>query len=355
MNKKKKILFCYQYCNLGGVVSVLKQRAKFLLDDNFELYGYFQRDNGGKKDLLQSGFKEVIIDTEAKFKGLKEMFRTNDFDAVTIIDFPVCIENLPKTNAKIIYEVHTSLERSIEGLNNIDLSKISLFATPSEWSKNWLTKYITKINYDAVKVIPNIVDDTIFYPAPANQNQKKSDEIKILWVGKIVPDKNWIDAVRCFSHISKNYPKANFIFITGGQYTPQQAAEFIEELEINNITKNVTWLQNIDHSKMGEIYREATKHNSILLLTSLHESFSLVIHEALRCGLPVVSSNIDAIPEVIENGVNGYLYNPGDLKSLTQIVTNALFDTKKLDISAYLETEKYNPRNIYSQYKNFIG
>ena len=47
-----------------------------------------------------------------------------------------------------------------------------------------------------------------------------------------------------------------------------------------------------------------------------HEAFGLVIVEASAAGLPVISTNVGAIPEVIQDGVHGYLVAPGDPAAL---------------------------------------
>lgn len=56
----------------------------------------------------------------------------------------------------------------------------------------------------------------------------------------------------------------------------------------------------------------------IFILPSRWEGLGIVILEAALSGLPVIASNIDGIKEVIENGINGILIEPGDADALAE-------------------------------------
>ena len=54
----------------------------------------------------------------------------------------------------------------------------------------------------------------------------------------------------------------------------------------------------------------------IFLLPSSQESFGLAALEAMACELPVVASNIGGLPEVVDDGVSGFLHAPEDLDGM---------------------------------------
>jgi glycosyltransferase involved in cell wall biosynthesis len=62
----------------------------------------------------------------------------------------------------------------------------------------------------------------------------------------------------------------------------------------------------------------------VLCLPSLNEGLPNVMLEAMACGLPVVASRVGGVPEVVRDGVNGFLVLPGDANNLSAALRKAL-------------------------------
>ena len=66
--------------------------------------------------------------------------------------------------------------------------------------------------------------------------------------------------------------------------------------------------------------------SDLKLLLSEKESFGLVALEAMACGVPAIGTDIGGIPEVIEDGVNGFICPLGDLEAVASKAVKALKD-----------------------------
>ena len=91
------------------------------------------------------------------------------------------------------------------------------------------------------------------------------------------------------------------------------------------------------------------ENTDILVVSSKHESLPMVIAESMAAGKVVVASAVGGIPEMIKDGVDGYLFNLEDPDSLANILEGLYDNNEKIqEISkkAVLTAERYNAINV---------
>jgi N-acetyl-alpha-D-glucosaminyl L-malate synthase BshA len=95
----------------------------------------------------------------------------------------------------------------------------------------------------------------------------------------------------------------------------------------------------------------------LFLLPSLQESFGLAALEAMACEVPVVASRVGGLPEVIDDGVDGYLRDPDDLQGMAAQALKVLEDSKlheRLATEARRKVErKFSADQVVPQYEAF--
>ena len=177
------------------------------------------------------------------------------------------------------------------------------------------------INPKKIKVIPNGVDTFLFNPKISSNfldsyvNKKESVK-KVIFVGRLDPQKGVEFLIRAIPYIIKEYNKVHFFILGNGNL----------EIKLKNLAKTlkiqsyVSFLNMIPLDKMPEFYASA----DIFCLPSLHEGFPLSISEALSMGLIIVASTTEGIPEAITENENGFLVKPGDVNSLVNKLIKAL-------------------------------
>ena len=143
----------------------------------------------------------------------------------------------------------------------------------------------------------------------------------VLFVGRLVPQKNlffWLDIA---AFINKRLPTVGFD-VVGEGHLKGELREYAGKLGISN---NIHFHGEVANHLLKDFYRNA----DIFLIASYYEGFGRVILEAGAFGLPVVSTNVTGPEDIIIPGYNGYLFEVGDKEGIANCVIELMNNPEK--------------------------
>ncbi len=171
------------------------------------------------------------------------------------------------------------------------------------------------LNPDRLVYLPNVVDTSEFHPV----SRIKNSSIHILYVGSLLPVKR-VD--RLLSVLkSLDDIRVNFVAHIAGD-GPLLGKLKDQAAQLGILNRSVYFLGGVENP--ADLYRNA----DIFLLTSEYEGVPNVILEAMASGLPVVSTRVGGISEIIENNVTGFLVEPDDMQGMAERLERLVRDAE---------------------------
>ncbi|HMK96650.1 MAG TPA: glycogen synthase [Acidimicrobiales bacterium] len=162
-----------------------------------------------------------------------------------------------------------------------------------------------------VKVVHNGIDAHEFFPDRATDGPRRLGielgRPYVLFVGRITRQKGityLLEAAKSFA------PGAQVVFCVGAPDTPELEREVSAQVtELAESRGGVFWVEEmLPRPELVQLM----SHAAVFVCPSVYEPFGLINVEAMACGAPVVASGVGGIPEVVVDGVTGYLvpYEP---------------------------------------------
>ena len=138
-----------------------------------------------------------------------------------------------------------------------------------------------------IDVLPNFIDETRFAPG----SRRPAEPFRFLGVGHLVPQKGFDVLLRALALCHARGDRYH-LTIVGKGHQEDALRAIARELDVES---SVTWLGAPERTSMAEIYRAA----DAFVLASRHESFGVVVIEALASGLPVVATRCGGPEEIV--------------------------------------------------------
>ncbi len=174
--------------------------------------------------------------------------------------------------------------------------------------------------------------------ALAETYQKTNPKIKVGVVGRISREKGQDVFIKAAKEVLNKYKDIEFLVIGDdaqvGKLTLINLKSLVQGYRLDEVVSFSGWKTDVK-----EIYREL---DIIVCPSLLREALGNVVIEAMAFAKPIVASNIGAYPEMIQDGINGLLFEPGNSNDLAQKIELLLSDLglrKRLSEKAH-ETAK---------------
>lgn len=219
-------------------------------------------------------------------------------------------KRFPKIKNSLHYKI-------IENLFLKKINRLDRIVFISNFSKKNFDKKNPKFK-DKTETIINGIPD-IDYNIDYNAN---SDEIiKLITVGTVSKRKGQDIILKALANLGEKIISNFHLTVVGEGPEYLQFKQLASDL---NIEKNVRF---VGKKEQNEVFN-LLKKSSAFILMSHSEGLPLSILEALRFGLPIITSNVDGCPETVSNN-NGFVIKP-EVSELTHILKNLNIDELKI-------------------------
>ena len=207
-----------------------------------------------------------------------------------------------------------------------------------------LTNFYKEYLGDKVIYIPNCLDEM---PTKSSKLESKN----IVAVGRLSKEKGFDDLLKIFKSVNSSYPDWKLNIVGDGDMK-DSLLSLAKELKLGDKV--------IFHGYQNKEYiNNLLLDSSIYVMTSLTESFGLVLIEAMSYKIPCISyTSAQGANEIIDDGINGFLIKNRDEKEMIDKIKLLIEDEKlrkKLGNKAKEKTKEYSGEKVLDKWGKLIN
>lgn len=194
------------------------------------------------------------------------------------------------------------------------LNQASEYVVLSENLQNWVKVNLgkqTTVVWNAChseKYLPQENDQALFI----NNFPQAENKIVVILIGGLYQHKGAFDLLKVISDLSPEELE-KFLFILPGKGDRSKAETFIAEKQLHNYVS-------LPGMVTEEVKDNLIRNSDIFTLPSYAEGQPIAILEAMSASLPIITSDVGSISEVVEHNTSGFIIKPGDLESLKKYI-----------------------------------
>jgi glycosyltransferase involved in cell wall biosynthesis len=191
------------------------------------------------------------------------------------------------------------------------------------------------------RIVRNGVDTTHFSPA----TDRPERPFTFAYSGRLITLKGLDTLIAAFAMVRQKVPDARLLLAGSGNST--YWGERAKEAGLGRDA--IEFLGHVPYDQMPGHLQGA----DALVLPSRSESMPYAVLEAMSCGLPIVATRVGGIPEIIDNGRNGLLVPPNDVKKLSDsmlaIATDTVLRERLSKAARMTATNRYSIESMVQQ------
>lgn len=215
----------------------------------------------------------------------------------------------------------------------------------TETAKREYEKWLNESNSKAkVHNISNMIDKTDVKDVANFSNNE------IISVGRLEKVKDFPTLIDIYNLVHNKRPDIKLKIV--GEGSQREVIE--QKIRDYNLEDDITITGRISSQEV----KKELKNASIFVLSSVCESFSLVLCEAMECGLPAFSFDIEVGPkEIIQDGYNGFLIENRNIEKMSEKILEVLDDNEKwqyISSNALEDVKKYHSENIAEKWMDLF-
>lgn len=368
-----KIIYCLaSTCFPGGMEKIVTQKANWFTENGHDVTivtteqkrrdNYFNMDSRIKRIDLDINYSDAIgVNLIKRFfyrrRKIKEHRRelykiiNRECPDIVISTFGNEVSFLPDIvkSGKTVLEIHFSrwfrLQAQVGFFHHLanmiltrnDITFVKRFdafvCLTKEDERNWG-------EMNNLHVIPNFTD---IIPLEKQFHNKRA-----IAIGRLTYQKGYDRMIKAWSIIAKRFCDWRLDIFGEGE-EKDNLQKLIKELDLDKYI--------YINSPTKEVNRELAK-SDLLLLTSNFEGLPMVLLEALRCGVPIISFNCQCGPRDIVNDSNGVLVKNGDIQDFASALSTVMGDTVLLDnliLGAYKSGKLYTSDRVMSLWETLFN
>ncbi len=179
--------------------------------------------------------------------------------------------------------------------------------------------------------IPNPVRSLSFQDFPHGVPQKSP---YFLFIGALAPLKRPMDLLLAHAELRKQFPNLETIFC--GETEDTGYLRSMHKVIAEKKIEGVRFLGRVSQEKLADLL----KGSVALVLPSAQENSPMTIAEAMAIGVPVIATWVGGVPEILEDGKTGFLFEVGDTKEMIVYLKRLLASRDLAKAMGYRGREK---------------